>query len=214
MILVFVFSIKGIYLRGIYNSYLKTLIYLVVQLFNLLLITTLSLRFVFPLISLEGKIFWKIKSAPVNKIKYMFFRLAPWIVIILFISELLGYFTTKKFSYQLVIFSVVTTFFISSAIIMMNFGMGALYANFKEKNPIRLASSQGASLTFLLCIVFMLFVVVVQLGPVSNLFSLQFTGLTISNIQFYYMGVLIILVSVITSAFFFIVAANSIKKDF
>lgn len=214
LILVFVFSLKGIYLRGIYNSYLKTLIYLVVQLFNLLLITTLSLRFVFPLISLEGKTFWKIKSAPVNKIKYMFSRLLPWFVIILITSEFLGYFTTKKFSYQLLIFSVVTTFFISSAIIMMNFGMGALYANFKEKNPIRLASSQGASLTFLLCIVFMLFVVVVQLAPVSNLFSLQYTGVTISNIQFYYMGILIILASVLTFVFFYFVAKNSLRKDF
>jgi len=182
--------------------------------FNLLLITTLSLRFVFPLISLEGKTFWKIKSAPVNKIKYMFSRLLPWFVIILITSEFLGYFTTKKFSYQLLIFSVVTTFFISSAIIMMNFGMGALYANFKEKNPIRLASSQGASLTFLLCIVFMLFVVVVQLAPVSNLFSLQYTGVTISNIQFYYMGILIILASVLTFVFFYFVAKNSLRKDF
>lgn len=214
LIIVFVVSLKGIYLKGMYNSYIKTIIYLVIQLFNLLLITTLSLRFVFPLISLEGKSFWKIKSAPISNNNYMWIRLLPWIIIILFTAEILGILTVYKFSYELAVFSGVITFFISTAIIMMNFGMGALYANYKEKNPIRIASSQGASLTFLLCVLFMLFVVVVQLIPINQLFYMQYRNISQSNIQFYYMSFLIALVSVIISVLFFFIAKRSLNKDF
>ena len=49
--------------------------------------------------------------------------------------------------------------------------MGALYSNFIEKNPIRIASSQGATLTFLLCIVFLVLVIVVFYYPVVSLFA-------------------------------------------
>lgn len=214
LIVIFVFSIKGLYLKGVYNSYLKTIIYLVIQLFNLLLITTLSLRFVFPIISLEGRTFWKIKSAPIKKIKYIFIRLAPWFIIIIFISEILGIFTVIKFSPKLVPFSAVITFFISTAIIILNFGMGALYANYKEKNPIRIASSQGASLTFLLCIVFMLFVIVVQLIPINQLFYLQYRNIEHSSIQFYYMAILIGIASSFITLVFLIVARKTLNKDF
>ncbi len=49
-----------------YNEYLKTIVYLIVTLFNVFLVASLSLRFVFPLISLEGEALWKIRSAPID----------------------------------------------------------------------------------------------------------------------------------------------------
>jgi hypothetical protein len=68
LITVFISSISGInnIILKAYNDYLKTVIYLVITLFNVFLIASLSLRFVFPLISLEGDTIWKIKSAPIN----------------------------------------------------------------------------------------------------------------------------------------------------
>jgi hypothetical protein len=42
-------------------------------------------------------------------------------------------------------------------LVALNFGMGAVFVNYKERNPIRIASSQGASITFLFTIVFLVF---------------------------------------------------------
>ena len=57
LITVFISSISGIdiIILKAYNEYLKTLVYLIVSLFNVFLVASLSLRFVFPLISLEGE---------------------------------------------------------------------------------------------------------------------------------------------------------------
>ena len=68
LITVFISSISGIdiIILKAYNEYLKTLVYLIVSLFNVFLVASLSLRFVFPLISLEGEALWKIRSAPIN----------------------------------------------------------------------------------------------------------------------------------------------------
>jgi hypothetical protein len=48
--------------------------------------------------------------------------------------------------------------------------MGAVYANYKEKNPIRVASSQGASLTFLFTIIYLVLLIVLLFSPLSNYF--------------------------------------------
>jgi hypothetical protein len=48
--------------------------------------------------------------------------------------------------------------------------MGAVYANYKEKNPIRVASSQGASLTFLFTIIYLVFLILLLFAPLSNYF--------------------------------------------
>ena len=58
LITIFISSISGIdiIILKAYNQYLKTMIYLIVTLFNVFLVASLSLRFVFPLISLEGEV--------------------------------------------------------------------------------------------------------------------------------------------------------------
>ena len=62
------------------------------------------------------------------------------------------------------------TALVTTTLVSFNFGMGSLYANFKEKNPIRVASSQGASLTFLFTIIFIVFLTLLLFAPLSNYF--------------------------------------------
>jgi uncharacterized membrane protein len=49
--------------------------------------------------------------------------------------------------------------------------MGGYFANFKERNPIRIASSQGASITFLFTIIYMAILMALLVVPVSNYFE-------------------------------------------
>ena len=172
LITIFVLSLSNIdvMILNYYNVYLKTLIYLIIHLFNVFLIASLSLRFIFPLVSLEGETVWKIRSAPLNYKKLMFTRLLIYFAVIFVIGQLLNFVSNYQFSIMLTAISQLNTAFVTITLVSLNFGMGAVYANYKEKNPIRVASSQGASLTFLFTIIYLVFLIVLLFAPVSNYF--------------------------------------------
>lgn len=173
LITVFVLSISNIdiMLLNAYNIYLKTLIYLVIYLFNVFLIASMSLRFIFPLVSLEGETIWKIRSAPLNYKKLMLTRLAIYFQVIFIIGQMLNFVSNYQFSIVLATISQLNTAFVTITLVSFNFGMGAAYANYKERNPIRVASSQGASLTFLFTIIYLVFLIILMFAPLSNYFN-------------------------------------------
>lgn len=214
LIIIFITSVAGIKFVGLGNFYLQTMIYIAIFLFNLLFISTLSLRFIFPLISLEGQSFWKIKSAPIKAAELMRYRLLISSSFILIIGIGLSFFSNYKFGFVLTAFSLFTTLLSAMAIISINFGMGGLYANYKEKNAIRLSSSQGASLSFLLNIVFMLFLVVVLYPSLSKLFLSIMIKKPFSLYSFFWSLIPISFVSVAIIITFLKIAKKSIQKDF
>jgi len=172
LITIFIVSISSIdvMILNAYNIYLKTLIYLIIYLFNVFLIASMSLRFIFPLVSLEGETIWKIRSAPLDYKKLMLTRLFIYFSVIFVIGQLLNFVSNYQFSIMLTLISQLNTAFVTITLVSLNFGMGAAYANYKEKNPIRVASSQGASLTFLFTIIYLVFLIVLLFAPLSNYF--------------------------------------------
>jgi len=170
LIIVFVSSVAGIQYFKLGHYYLITIIYLSIYLFILLFISTLSLRFIFPLVSLEGMAFWKLKSAPVKENFYITRKLLPVGFIIFICGQSLSLFANIKLGKELLCISATLTAIISLAIIAINFGMGLMFSNYKEKNPIRLSSSQGASITFLITLCYMLFVVLLLFSPFAHIF--------------------------------------------
>jgi len=139
--------------------------------FNVFLIASMSLRFIFPLVSLEGETIWKIRSAPLNYKKLMLTRLTIYFLVILIIGQILNFVSNYQFSIVLAAISQLNTAFVTITLVSFNFGMGAAYANYKEKNPIRVASSQGASFTFLFTIIYLVFLIILMFGPLSNYFG-------------------------------------------
>ena len=172
LITIFLLSISNVDVRVLnaYNIYLKTIVYLIIYLFNVFLIASMSLRFIFPLVSLEGEAIWKIRSAPLNYKKMMLTRLFMYFFVIFFIGQLLNLVSNYQFSFILILISQLNTAFVTITLVSLNFGMGAVYANYKEKNPIRIASSQGASLTFLFTIIYLVLLIVLLFSPLSNYF--------------------------------------------
>ncbi|MCJ7553574.1 MAG: hypothetical protein MUO34_06780, partial [Ignavibacteriaceae bacterium] len=188
LITVFISSLGSVdvIIMNAYNTQIKTLVYLIVYLFNVFLIASLSLRFVFPLVSLEGETIWKIRSSPLNYKKLLITRLVIYFSIIFLIGQLLNFFSNYRFSIQLVVISQINTFFVTVTLVALNFGMGAIFANYKERNPIRIASSQGASLTFLFTIIYLVFLIILLFFPISNYFDAIQTGRMISITELLY----------------------------
>ena len=169
---IFIISIGGrpVEIFKSLNPDVQSLIYLVFFLFNSFFISSLALRFVFPHYSLEGEPFWKMRSAPVNMKKIFRYKFIFFFVIILFLSEMLSVFSHIRFSNSLKLFSSIITFFITLTVVSVNFGFGTYFVNFAEKNPIRISSSQGASTAFLVCLLYLGFIIGILFLPLHEYF--------------------------------------------
>jgi ABC-2 type transport system permease protein len=216
LITIFVISISSldVMILNAYDIYLKTIVYLIIYLFNVFLIASMSLRFIFPLVSLEGQTIWKIRSAPVDYKKMILTRLFIYFIVIFTIGQILNFVSNFQFSILLTAISQLNTAFVTITLVSLNFGMGSVYSNFKEKNPIRVASSQGASLTFLFTIIYLVFLIVLLFVPLSNYFYASDKNSMASVSQLLYTSVIIGSIAFIVSYISISKGAISFAKDF
>jgi len=129
-----------------------------------LILATLTSRFVYPLISLEGRRFWVLGLAPLTYRQLIWQKF--WLSVL----------TTSVFTITLVVLScymlsVEPIYFAVAvySIIITNFGLsglavglGSLYPNFQEDNPARIVSGMGGTLNFLLSMAYIALVVGTQ----------------------------------------------------
>ena len=197
-----------------YNYYLQSIVYMTVFLFNVLLISTLSLRFVYPVISMEGIAFWKIKTSPMNVHKYFFTRLLPYIILIFIISQLLSVFSNIEYSIHLKMISALINALLVPGIIFLNFGLGAYFADYREKNPIRIASSQGASITFMIVLIFLVLLIAGTFKSFLAYFE-NYARYRVYNINaLLEVSIILAIISVTISIFSYRIALKSLKRDF
>jgi len=213
---IFMIGISGIRIiiaENYYNDYLKTIIYLVVSLFGIFMVAALSLRFVFPLISLEGETVWKIRSSPVNHRPILIKRLLVYFALIFILGQLITFFANFQFPYELSIIGQVNSTFIIISIVSLNFGMGGYFSNYKEKNPIRIASSQGASLTFLLILLYLVLLIALLFIPVYNYFKSAHSYIVAPLHDLIFTGIILFVLSVIIAWVFINLGLKSFQRD-
>jgi hypothetical protein len=91
--------------------------------------------------------------------------------------------------------------------------MGGLFADFREKNPVRIASSQGASLSFLLSLAYLAIVVVISIIPIQQFyFSLIFRK-TVSPMNLMMSGGLIAFLTLIITVTALKTARGALHRD-
>ena len=95
LIAIFIVSLGGIdgRLLNAYNYGLRAIIYVVIFSFNLFLISSLSLRFAFPALSLEGDAYWKLKSSPISMRKFVVVKFIILFSFIFLLGQGLNYFS-------------------------------------------------------------------------------------------------------------------------
>jgi ABC-2 type transport system permease protein len=120
--------------------------------------------------SLEGYAYWKIRSSPLDFKKLLQMKFLTFFTIILILGQLINFVSNLDYPGILLITSSLNTISVTITFVSLNFGMGCLFVNYKEKNPIRIASSQGASITFLLTLVYMILLIIILFFPLHNYF--------------------------------------------
>lgn len=118
----------------------------------LLILASLTSRFIYPLISLEGKRIWILGLSPVGlrRVVHQKFWLsvATTATFTLGLTVLTGFrLDLDPVAFGLSVGAVLASTFALSGLAV---GLGSLYANFQEDNPSRVVSGLGGTLNFLL----------------------------------------------------------------
>ncbi len=214
LMVIFVVSVASLELK-LTIPLLQTVSYLVVLVFNGFLVASIALRFVYPMISLEGESFWSIRSAPVNLRMVYTLKLAVSAFFIVGLAELLAVISNVSLREipLLVEVSAFTVFWVSLGLVSLSLGSGAYFANYKEKNPVRVASSQGASLTFLLSLIFLALVVSILFIPLNRYFDYLIFEVDFSSGWFTIPLLLIVILSLAIFAILNLIGTRSLRRD-
>jgi ABC-2 type transport system permease protein len=215
LLLIFLISMSTMELK-LTQPFLQTVSFMVVFLFNGFLIASVALRFVFPSVSLESDSFWCVRASPLSLKKLYWHKVLVSFALVFVVAETLSILSVLMLRNDalLVTVSAACMGCVTLSMTGLNMGAGTYFAAYKEKNPIRIASSQGASLTFLASMVYLALVVSSLVVPLNKYFdSLIIRGVTYSSWS--YMPMLFIGV---VSLFLFSVSTRiglkSIKRDF
>ncbi|CUS95670.1 Putative ATP-binding cassette, partial [Candidatus Kryptonium thompsonii] len=113
--------------------------------FNIFLIASIVIRFVYPLISLEGMGYWTIRSSPVKLTRLYIHKFIISFFPILIVSEAISYFSVFPFGKDrnIGLLMAIISLFIALTYVSLGLGMGGYFANYTEKSPVRIASSRG-----------------------------------------------------------------------
>jgi len=146
-------------------------------------LATLSVRFVYPSISMEGKSFWSIISSPLP-VKTLFWEKFLIAFVVFFIlAEGVAVISNSilSLSAQMIILTGVGIFLMSASLVSLNVGLGILFPNFEELNPMRIASSGGGMIVALLSLAYVAIAVVIIALPTYRYTSYLALGNPFSN---------------------------------
>ena len=147
----------------------QVLSFVTIFMFVGLIVSSIALRFVFPSVSLEGTTFWAVRTAPIalSRLYWLKFFIAFMLtlipseaLVVLVLPSMLG-------SSALAFLGMVGMAGLVIAVVSLNLGLGAYFATLREDNPVKVASSQGASITFLGSFIVLLIVTAIIAVPAS-----------------------------------------------
>ena len=165
LLAIYIFNIKNMPM-DIHQAFWKDLI----TVFNLgassLILATLSTRFIFPSLSLEGNTFWILGLAPVRRATI--FRVKFWsnLAGALVITESLMLLSSHilEISGGMTAVTCGAVFLTALVLVSLALGLGAIFPQFKEDNPARIESGFGGTLNLVLSLIY----IVVMVGTVAG----------------------------------------------
>ncbi|MEM6453846.1 MAG: hypothetical protein AAF772_02005, partial [Acidobacteriota bacterium] len=131
---------------------------------SMLILATLTTRFTYPLISLEGRRIWLLGLAPLRRRQLVGQKFALSVAITALFALGLTAMAGWRLSLDPIAFAV-TALGVAAATIALSalaVGLGGLYPNFEEAHPARIVSGLGGTLNFLLSVAFVVVVGVAQ----------------------------------------------------
>ena len=133
-----------------------------------LVLATLTTRFVFPMLSLEGRRFWMLGLMPMTRRCILWSKLAFSLAASLLITEALMITSDVMLNEPtgMMLLHVYTVAMISLGLSGLATGLSALYPNMRETSPAKIVSGFGGTLNLILSLFFVSLVVALEAVPV------------------------------------------------
>ena len=133
--------------------------------------STVTVRFVFPAVSAEGAAFWIIRTAPISLQDFLWSKFWTGLVPVLVLTEILIVAGNELLGVDpfLKRMSAVAIVFMAFALVGLATGLGARYPRFAADNPSQVAGSYGGVAFMILAVLFIL-VMIVLLGWPSSIY--------------------------------------------
>jgi ABC-2 type transport system permease protein len=133
--------------------------------------STVTVRFVFPAVSAEGAAFWIIRTAPVSLRDFLWSKFWTGLVPILILTECLIVAGNELLGVDpfLKRMCAVAVIFMAFALVGLGTGLGARYPRFAADNPSQVAGSYGG-VAFMIVAVLFILVMIVLLGWPSSVY--------------------------------------------
>lgn len=147
--------------------------------------STVTVRFVFPAVSAEGAAFWIIRTAPISLRDFLWSKFWTGLVPVLILTEILIVSGNELLGVDpfLKRMSAVAIVFMAFALVGLACGLGARYPRFAADNPSQIAGSYGG-VAFMIMAVLYILVMIVLLGWPSSLYLFsQFRHLPLTSGQ-------------------------------
>ena len=179
------FSVLPLEQTPIKTVYLQNIISFLNMGLSAFVLTAVAARFVFPAVSIEGDAFWIVKSAPVSIRIFLWIKFFVYYLPLLALAEILIVLTNILLQVTpfMMGLSVITIFLMVPGVVAMGVGLGAIYPDFQSENPAQSVTSFGGLLFMILCAFFIGAVIILEAGPVYQLFMADLHGRSLSTLQ-------------------------------
>jgi ABC-2 type transport system permease protein len=117
---------------------------------------TLSIRFTYPTISLEGYSFWVLRSSPLSIRKLFLGKLLVNLLIGILLIQTLVILSNilLDVGFVMSLLSSIAVLFFAFSLVSISMGFGAMFPDMKERNPSKIASGPGGLLTALVSLTY------------------------------------------------------------
>lgn len=181
--------------------------------FSSYIMATLSVRFIFPMISLEGETFQFVKASVPMK-DFLNAKMIFNFISILILGELLV--TGTNFflglDWTIIFISSFLIIIFAAGVTAINVGIGALIPEFREKNPSKIASGFGGIISAVFSLVYIGVSMSLLSGPVRTYFESIFSGKSFNNIYFIISISAIALFTAVICAVIYPISLHSLER--
>ena len=177
------FNVLPLEKSPIQTVYLQNLLSFLNMGLALFVLSAVTARFAYPAVSNEKEAFWLVRSAPVTISTFLWIKFAIYFLPLLVLTEVLIIATNLllRVTPFMMVLSTVTVFCLVPGIVALGIGLGAAYPDFKAENPVQTVTSFGGLLFMLLCAGLIGAVILLEAGPVYNLFMAEIRGRLITS---------------------------------
>ena len=131
-------------------------------------LSAVAMRFAFPAVSLEGKAFWILQTAPISLRTLLWSKLWLNLVPLLILGELLVFLSNLLLQVPLwmMLLSLATVFLMTFGITAICVGVGALYPKFTFDHAAEIPTSFGGAVCMIVSIAFIGIAVMIEAWPI------------------------------------------------